>query len=699
MAKTAILKVDIISDARKANAGFDQAAGKVSAFEKGLAGASRAATVVGAGMVALGVQAVKAASDAEQAAGAVESVFKGNAAQVTRFAENAAQAVGLSQSAYSNFAARVGSQFKNLGVPMDQLAGKTNDLIERAADLAATFGGTTADAVDALSAAFRGEFDPIERYGISIRKSDINARLAAKGLDKLEGAALKAAEAQEISAMIAEQSADAHGQFGREAESAAGQYQRLTAEWENAKADLGEALLPLVTDLAIQLSKMARWVSDNEDAVKKWAIGLGTAVVAVKGISGAIKTYKAVTAGIKTLKALFGLGQTAGMAASAAGVATAHGTAATATGTAWATAGTTSTTAVGAFAVAAGIEALVISGALIGAAIASAAAWGERADAMSDDLGELSATATGTADTIRESWSGVFEPAANALGWAVWNATTLGTTLTAQLATVAAWAEVFVTSGTTATNAVAGVTNALTNATIAAALFGTTGGAALAGIAVGLALVSTTGAPVIAMLNNAAIASQMWAAVFAGVTASIAGGLNLVISIVGGVIGAVQRALGPTGQLGNVGRLAGAAISGAMSAATGVINGLAGAAYRVIGALQQVISWARSAASAVAGAMRFDGGLLGSVAPPEVTGMAAAGTRFLPPDAVFAASAGGWLGALGAARSSTPARVDARTFVTVEGALDPVAVADQIRRILGDTNRTRGVIPAMRLGT
>lgn len=699
MAKTAILKVDIISDARRANAGFDQAAGRVSAFERGLKQANRAATVVGAGMVAVGVQAVRAASDAQQAAGAVESVFKGNAAQVTRYAENAAQAVGLSQSAYSNFAARIGSQFKNLGVPMDQLAGKTNDLISRAADLAATFGGTTADAVDALSAAFRGEFDPIERYGISIRKSDVNARLAAKGLGNLEGAALKAAEAQEISAMIAEQSADAHGQFAREADTAAGQYQRLTAEWENAKAELGEALLPLLTDLAEWLSKIARWVADNKDAVAGWAKALGIAVVAIKGVYGAIKIYKTITAGVKTLKALFGLGQTAAMAGEAAAVATAHGTAATTTGAAWAAAGTTSTTAVGAFAVAAGIEALVISGALIGAAIASAAAWGNRAAEMIGKLGEVSEHATAIAGTIRAEWAGVFEPAANALGWAVWNATTLGTTLATQTTTAAVWAEAFTTAGTEATNAVAGVSNALTTATIAAGLFGSVGAVALAGIAVGLGLVSVAGFPVITMLNNAAIASRIWGTVFLGVTTTISAGLAGVIGFVTRVIGAVQNALGPTGRLGNVGRAAGAAISGAMGAAAAVINGLAGAAYRVINALSSVIGWARRAASAVANVRLFDGGLLAGAAGPEVTGMAGAATQFLPPASLYAAAAGGWSGGFAAAGGGRPAAVDARTFVTVEGALDPVAVADQIRRIVGDTNRTRGTIPAMRLGT
>lgn len=699
MAKTAILKVDIISDARKANSGFDQASGKVSAFEKGLAGANRAANIVGAGMIALGVQAVKAASDAEQAAGAVEAVFKGNASAVTKFAENAAQSVGLSQAAYSNFAARIGAQFKNLGTPMDQLADKTNDLISRAADLAATFGGTTADAVDALSAAFRGEFDPIERYGISIRKSDVNARLAAKGLGNLEGAALKAAEAQEIQAMIAEQSADAHGMFTREAETAAGQTQRLTAEWENAKAELGEALLPLLVDAAEYLADMARWVADNKDQVVKWAKILGTAVVAVKGITTAIKLYKIASAGVKTLKALFGLGQTAAMAGQAAGVAAAHATAATGTSAAWAASGTASTTAIGAFAVAAGIEAGVIALALAGAAGGSAIAWGIAAGKMGDSLTEFEGVAIPIAENVRAAWSGIFEPVASAISWAAWNARALGDAIEAQTVTVLAWVMLWQDGARLAAEAIAGVTGSLNAASLAATLFGLTGSTALAQIAAGLALVYATGGPVIDMLNNAAIASQIWGSLFTMVAAGIAAGLGTVIGFVNRVIGAVTAALGPTGQLGNVGRLAGAAISGAMGAAAAVINGLAGAALRVVGALQSVISWARSAASAVANVRFFDGGFLAGAVPPEVAGVAPAGLSFMPPSTVFAASAAGTLGRLGSTSAGRSGSIDARTIINVEGALDPVAVADQIRGVLARTDRTRGVIPAMRLGT
>ncbi|GAB2567523.1 phage tail protein [Leucobacter ruminantium] len=195
-------------------------------------------------------ESVSAASSLEQSMGAVDAIFKENAETIKAWSAESAQSVGLSQVKYQEFATVVGAQLKNMGLPMSDVVAQTGNLISLGADLSAQFGGPTSDAVDALSSALRGERDPIERYGVSIKQADINARLAAKGLSELEGDALKAAEANETLAMIYEQTADASGTFARESDTLAGQQQRLTAEWENAQAKLGTSLMPTLTELA-----------------------------------------------------------------------------------------------------------------------------------------------------------------------------------------------------------------------------------------------------------------------------------------------------------------------------------------------------------------------------------------------------------------------------------------------------------------
>lgn len=246
MARNPHLKIQISADGKQAESqlgSVGKAAGKLGAAMK--AGAA----VAGAAVVALGVAAVKSASSLEQAVGASGKIFKEYSDDIVAKSKQADMALGLSQSAYLDLANVIGSQLKNAGTPMDQLGASTDKLITKGADLAATFGGTTADAVNALSSALKGEMDPIERYGVSIRKSDVNARLAEQGLDKLTGAALKAAEQQALLGLINEQTADSTGQFAAESETAAGIGQRAAAVWENTKATLGAGLLPILVQV------------------------------------------------------------------------------------------------------------------------------------------------------------------------------------------------------------------------------------------------------------------------------------------------------------------------------------------------------------------------------------------------------------------------------------------------------------------
>ena len=75
------------------------------------------------------------------------------------------------------------------------VADKTGEMIQLGADLAAQFGGSSADAVAALSSALRGEADPAEKYGLALSQTAINAELMAKGQSKLTGKQLTAAKA------------------------------------------------------------------------------------------------------------------------------------------------------------------------------------------------------------------------------------------------------------------------------------------------------------------------------------------------------------------------------------------------------------------------------------------------------------------------------------------------------------------------
>ncbi|MCX7491467.1 hypothetical protein OS127_02845 [Corynebacterium sp. P6129] len=275
------------------------------------------AAVAGGALLALGKSSVDYASEAEQSYGAVESVFSAHAAGIVDQSKRAAEAVGLSGREYRELAAQTGAMMSNMGLPMDEVADKTQNLIGVASDLSATFGGSTKDALEAVNALLRGEADPIEKYGVSIKKSDINARLAAEGLDKLEGSAAKTAETQMLLKMLTEQTSAAQGQFGRETDTAAHKQQVMKAKIDDAREAIGTGLLPIMATFSDVAAKLAQVVGEHP----KIFTALAGAAAALAGSVVVLGTIAPIFTAISVAAGAAGVSMGAYVAAQAAAIA------------------------------------------------------------------------------------------------------------------------------------------------------------------------------------------------------------------------------------------------------------------------------------------------------------------------------------------------------------------------------------------
>ncbi|MDQ0735335.1 hypothetical protein [Arthrobacter agilis] len=240
---------------------------------------------------------ITSAAELEQSVGAVSAIFKDSSGQINAWASSAATDVGLTKNEYNELGTLIGAQLKNGGTAMEELAPKTNDLIGLGADLASMFGGTTSDAVGALSSALKGERDPIEKYGVSLSQAKIDAEAAALGFEKVDGALSAEAQQAATLSLVMKQTADAHGNFAKESNTLAGQQQRLNSLWGNAKASLGTAFLPAITAVTTALVN-----------------GFPKAEAAVKG------TVERIGLGFTGLRDLFGKGDFTGAFREAFGV-------------------------------------------------------------------------------------------------------------------------------------------------------------------------------------------------------------------------------------------------------------------------------------------------------------------------------------------------------------------------------------------
>ena len=243
-------------------------------------------------------QLVDAAANLEQAVGGTAAVFEDAAGPINKFAEEAANLAGLSEEAARTLTSRLGASLKGFGLSSREAAQQAVFLTQTGADLAATLGGTTDEAVTALGAALRGEFDPLERFGIALKASDIAAKAVSMGLADNASNVSTLAKGQAALALITEKSAFAQGQFGREATTASGQAAIASANTKNASADLGRSFLPIYTKIQEVVSAVAQAFSALPGPVQ-------TGVIALTGVAlVGPQIYSGVTAAVTAIKLL-----------------------------------------------------------------------------------------------------------------------------------------------------------------------------------------------------------------------------------------------------------------------------------------------------------------------------------------------------------------------------------------------------------
>lgn len=217
-------------------------------------------------LVALGVvagaggvlrDAVGAASDMNETVSKSQVVFGRSQKAVAEFAQTAASSIGQSRQQALDAAATFGNLFVGMGVGQEQAANFSIELTKLASDFASFHNANPQDVIMSLGAAFRGEFDSVQRYVPTINAAAVEQKGLALGLARTT----KELDAQDklmaTYTLLTEGAGAAAGDFERTSDGLANQQRTLAANFEDAKASLGEHLLPAITDLVTFLNDKA----------------------------------------------------------------------------------------------------------------------------------------------------------------------------------------------------------------------------------------------------------------------------------------------------------------------------------------------------------------------------------------------------------------------------------------------------------
>jgi hypothetical protein len=264
--------------------GLAAATRQLGAFGKSANGLSGTLGKVGSALASFGIatkavqftkESIDSARDLERNLFSVGTIFDEFAPKILQFTKNA-ENLGLSQKDAAKASTFLGSVLKQSGFSMEFVTAETQKLVSLGVDLAATYGYDVQEALLGMTALFRGEYDPIEKFGVAMKQSEINSELAARGLDKLEGAARRNAEQTIRLELLYQRAADATGAFTAQSGNLYVEQKKLSAAWENMKSVVGTELLPAMGGLVEVLKplvdeltpRLVQTVTDAQPAIQ-----------------------------------------------------------------------------------------------------------------------------------------------------------------------------------------------------------------------------------------------------------------------------------------------------------------------------------------------------------------------------------------------------------------------------------------------
>ena len=245
-AKKASISINLLADATKAKAGFAEAEKAAGGLDKQFGNIAKTAVNAFATreIINFGKGAVNAASDLAESANAVSVSFGDAADRILKLGENASTAVGLSAKDFNGFAVQFAGFTKQLTTDEQDIVDVTDELTVRIADFASVMNLDVPNAATKFQSALAGSTEPMRAFGIDVSAAAVQTYALENGITDNAKAMTEAEKVQARYGLIMEQTAQMSGDFANTSDGLANSQRILAAELENAKATIGEALIP-----------------------------------------------------------------------------------------------------------------------------------------------------------------------------------------------------------------------------------------------------------------------------------------------------------------------------------------------------------------------------------------------------------------------------------------------------------------------
>ena len=273
------LKKDLDGAEKKTSGWASTVSGVLAGFGMGIFNAISGA--IGSAFDTIG-ESITLASDLAETTSKVRTLFGESAADIEAWASGAASNLGMTKQAALDAVGTIGNLFLQLGESSESAGQMSQSLVQLATDLGSFHNADPTEILDSMSAAFRGEYDSLQKYVPMINAANVEQR-ALKDTGKAAASELTALDkATAAYQLTIEGAGAATGDFARTSDGWANTMKTLNAYWEEFKTLLGETLLPILTpiigkvkDLAeTYLPMLANYIHEHViPAIEAWGAG------------------------------------------------------------------------------------------------------------------------------------------------------------------------------------------------------------------------------------------------------------------------------------------------------------------------------------------------------------------------------------------------------------------------------------------
>ena len=251
--------------------------------------------------------AVEQASNLSESQNAIKVTFGDAAGAIAKLGEDSATRLGLSTSAFNGIATQFSAFAGTIAGAGGDVSKVVDELSTRGADFASVMNLDVKDALGLFQSGLAGETEPLRKYGIDMSAAAVEAYALSKGIWDGAGTMTEAQKVQARYGSLMEQTSKTQGDFANTSDGLANSQRIANAEIENARAKLGDQLLPIIADITKFVADTfipviegmgdgIAWVKDNVSWLTPILAGIGGVLLATAAYIGVMNVAAMITA-------------------------------------------------------------------------------------------------------------------------------------------------------------------------------------------------------------------------------------------------------------------------------------------------------------------------------------------------------------------------------------------------------------------